>query len=563
MLLFFEHAVDSCVEQATITIDIQRAGIRFTGEFVEPPVIVGFFNQLGERGRQSRIATRELPGADTINVADGLESFDRAEDVARLDRRSVRALKPNIHQLTEHSQRELCVTHPPPVPARIIARPRQPAVRVSVEMGFGQMGYKCCPFVKNRGRHDAAKLLAGTRTVQASIPESSPVARLSARLGAVHYFDHNATSPLSATARAAWLDAVERFPANPSSPHRLGARADAALTEARQAAADWLGCSPFDLVWTGGATEANNAVFHHAGQAAQGEAWVSAIEHPSVLAAVRKWFGNRARFIPVTPDGIVDLNWLAGQLSRQRPALVALMAANNEAGVLQPWREALAICRRHAVPFACDAAQWIGKLPAAGLGECDFVTGCAHKFGGPPGVGFMKVPAGFRPLIVGGPQEDGRRAGTENLPGILAMTAAWAERERQLAAGQARVREGWRDQFISELRAAVPEIEVLGEGIPRLWNTVAASMPPTEDCRRRWVVQLDKLGFAVSTGSACASGKDQPSHVLLAMGGDPSKADRMLRFSAGWETTAEDWRHLQMAVQDAWGNLKSVAAGQP
>jgi len=375
----------------------------------------------------------------------------------------------------------------------------------------------------------------------------------------VRYFDHNATSPMSAPARAAWLDAVERFPANPSSPHRLGARADAALTEARHTAAGWLRCSPFDLVWTGGATEANNAVFHHLAQASSGGVWVSSIEHPCVLAAARKWFGDRARFIPVTPDGIVDMDWLADQLVHQRPALVAIMAANNETGVLQPWREALAICRRHHVPFACDAAQWIGKLPAAGLGECDFVTGCAHKFGGPPGVGFMKVPAGFRPLIVGGPQEDGRRAGTENLPGILAMTAAWTERERQLAAGLTAEREHWRDQFITELRAALPEFDVLGERVPRLWNTVAALMPPTDDCRRRWVVQLDKLGFAVSTGSACASGKEQPSHVLLAMGCDPANSDRMLRFSAGWETTQADWQALRDEVTAGAARFRSAS----
>lgn len=377
----------------------------------------------------------------------------------------------------------------------------------------------------------------------------------------MRYFDHNATSPLSAAARAAWLDAVERFPANPSSPHRLGARADAALTEARHTVTGWLGCSPFDLVWTSGATEASNAIFHHLGQSTAGEAWVSAIEHPCVLAAARKWLGDaRVRLIPVTQDGIVNLDWLANRLGRERPLLVAIMAANNETGVLQPWREALGLCRQREVPLLCDAAQWIGKLPTAGLGECDYLIGCAHKFGGPTGVGFMKVPTAFRPLLVGGPQEDGRRAGTENLPGVLAMTAAWAERERQLATGETVEREAWRDQFIADLRAALPESEVLGEQAPRLWNTVAALMPPTEDCRRRWVVQLDKLGFAVSTGSACASGKEQPSHVLLAMGCDPAKSDRMLRFSAGWETTATDWSALRDAVGTSARRM-TVAAG--
>lgn len=371
----------------------------------------------------------------------------------------------------------------------------------------------------------------------------------------MRYFDHNATSPLCVVARQAWLDAVERFPANPSSPHRLGARADAALNDARQSAAGWLGASPFDLVWTSGATEAANAVMHHAAQAGDGEVWLLAIEHPCMIAAARRWFGARVSFIPVTRDGVADMNALADRLRQRRPALVAVMAANNETGVLQPWREALALCREHDVPFACDAAQWVGKLPAAGLGQADYVIGCAHKFGGPVGVGFMKVPAGFRPQIVGGPQEDGRRAGTENVPGVLAMTAAWAERERQMAAGGTNQRQAWRDRFIAELRAILPELEILGEKADRLWNTVAVLMPPVADCRRRWVVQLDKLGCAVSTGSACASGKEQPSHVLLAMGCDPAKTDRMVRLSAGWETTEDDWQALRVAIETAAGTL--------
>lgn len=226
------------------------------------------------------------------------------------------------------------------------------------------------------------------------------------------------------------------------------------------------------------------------------------------------------------------------------------MAANNETGVLQPWREALRLCREHDVPFACDAAQWIGKLPAAGLGECDFVSGCAHKFGGPVGVGFMKVPSNFRPFLVGGEQEDGRRAGTENLPGVLAMIAAWELRERQMTDPDAPSRGRWRDTFIQRLLIELPEMQLLSANAPRLWNTVAALMPPIEDCRRRWVVMLDKKGFAASTGSACASGKEKPSHVLTAMGCPADQAGRMLRFSSGWDATENDWSELASAIID-------------
>jgi cysteine desulfurase len=208
------------------------------------------------------------------------------------------------------------------------------------------------------------------------------------------YFDHNATTPLSPRARAAWLEAVECFPGNPSSPHRIGARADTALSEARERLATILGCSPLDIVWTSGASESSNTVFNHFVRSADGadEVWISAIEHPCVLESAQHYFGSRLQLIPVTRGGVTDLHWLREQLQRRPPAVVAIMAANNETGVLQPWREASTICRERGVPFFCDAVQWIGKLPSTGLGACDFVAGSGHKFGGPRGVCFLKCP---------------------------------------------------------------------------------------------------------------------------------------------------------------------------
>jgi cysteine desulfurase len=363
----------------------------------------------------------------------------------------------------------------------------------------------------------------------------------------VIYFDHNATSPLCAAAREAWLAAVERFPANPASPHRLGARAEAALDEARQSVAEWLNCSPLDVVWTSGATEANNSVLHDASLDGDGEAWVSAIEHPSGLEAGHCYFGKRLRLIPANRDGTVELDWVEREIKRNRPRLVFVMAANNETGVLQLWRELLRLCRNHQVPFACDAAQWVGKLPAAGLGECDYVTGCAHKFGGPVGVGFIKVPSTFRPLLRGGGQEDGRRAGTQNVPGVLAMIAAWKDRELKLARGERLPRESWRDEFIHRCIDELEGTELVGAGAPRLWNTVSLILPELPSCRR-WVVKLDKQGFATSTGSACASGKEKPSHVLKAMEYPDTMASRAVRLSAGWETTESDWANLREGI---------------
>lgn len=363
------------------------------------------------------------------------------------------------------------------------------------------------------------------------------------------YFDHNATTPLLPAARQAWLAAAEQFIGNPSSPHRVGVRAEAALNAARVQLAAFLGCDPLDVVWTSGATESNNLVLHHFARrlVPRTEVWVSSIEHPCVLDAARHYFPRRHRLIPVTHAGVADLDWLRHELPKRPPGLVALMAANNETGVLQPWREALALCRKWQVPFFCDAAQWIGKLPARGLGECDWVSGCAHKFGGPKGVGFLKCPAQGRvePLLFGGPQEDGRRAGTENVASVLAMLAALTERES--ASKGTGENERRRAAFEKGLLAALPGVEIVGRGAARLWNTVSALMPEA-DCEQRWVVKLDKAGFAVSTGSACASGREEPSHVLAAMGYAPAEAGRVLRFSSGWETTAAEWRALAAAL---------------
>lgn len=372
------------------------------------------------------------------------------------------------------------------------------------------------------------------------------------------YFDHNATSPLCGPARQAWLEAHERFSGNPSSPHRLGARAEAALDEARARLAGWLGCAPGDLVWTSGATESANAVFHHAAQATDGEAWVSSIEHPCVLEAARRHFAGRHRLIPAERSGRISLDWLEAELRRGRPALVAIMAANNETGVLEPWREAAAMCRDRGVAFLCDAAQWLGRMPAEGLGAADFVTGCAHKFGGPQGVGFLKVSGNFRAQLVGGPQEGGRRAGTENLAGVLALVAALEAREEALSRGIHVELEMRRMSFEQELTGSVSGLEVIGAGSGRLWNTVSVVMPELADCRRRWVVRLDRLGFAVSTGSACASGKEEPSHVLAAMGYSAGQAGRALRFSAGWETTEADWCALAAGLRQAFKELAAV-----
>lgn len=363
------------------------------------------------------------------------------------------------------------------------------------------------------------------------------------------YFDHNATYPISAVAREAWLDSALRYIGNPSSPHRIGDRADHAVTEARERLAEILGCKPAELTWTSGATEATNTALAHLAATRSGELLLSAVEHPSVWACARRYFPGRHRALPVDHCAVLDLGVLRAALSAGKVAAVAIMAANNEVGVLQAWQEAAEICREFGVPFFCDAAQWIGRLPAMGLGACDYVVGCGHKFGGPTGVGFLKAPEDLQPLIVGGPQEEGRRGGTENVAGIIAMMAALQERQSGLAP------QSLREAFLTRLGSDLPSVRVIGRRRECLWNTVSVIMPEAKDCRQRWVVKLDKLGFAVSTGSACASGKEQPSHVLTAIGLTPEEAGRVLRFSSGWETSGDDWDALAAALKQAVAEL--------
>ncbi|MGY8673654.1 MAG: cysteine desulfurase family protein [Verrucomicrobiia bacterium] len=369
------------------------------------------------------------------------------------------------------------------------------------------------------------------------------------------YFDHNATSPMIPEAREAWLEASERYIGNPSSLHRMGDRADKALALAREELAGLLGCETGDIVWTSGATESSNTVLRQFSENPTGVAWVSAIEHPCVDVPTRHFFAKRNRFMPVTEAGVLDVERLKVELGRRRPGIIATMAANNETGVRQPWQQVLELSREAKVPYFCDATQWLGKLAAAGLGDCDYVSGSGHKFGGPRGVGFLKCPSGStKALLFGGAQEDGRRAGTENVPGVLAMVRALSVREGFIKAGKVDERLKMRDDFISQVQEKLPECQVLGAACDRLWNTVSMLMPGN-DCRQRWIVKLDKAGFAVSSGSACASGKEEPSHVLRAMGVAPEDTGRVIRISSSWETGSEDWNRLLAAIRGVHAEL--------
>ena len=358
------------------------------------------------------------------------------------------------------------------------------------------------------------------------------------------YLDHNATAPLCAAAREAWLAAHERGFGNPSSLHRPGQRAERALDLAREELAAHLGAQASDLVWTSGATEAANATLAHLSKQTRSALAVSAVEHPCVMEAAERWFQGRLEIIPVDANGIVRIERVQTLLASKTIGALAAMAANNETGVLQPWQTLRQLCTESGVPFVCDATQWMGRLPGTELGVCDYVFASGHKFGAPVGIGFLKLPARaagpiFQSLLLGGPQEDARRAGTQN----VAAAAAFAAALNHSAANMDSIAErlAIRARIESQLRERIEGLRIIAESEQRLWNTITILAPAALDCRQRWVVRLDAAGVAASSGSACASGKENPSHVLTAMGlGDC--ADRVVRFSGGWETTETEWQ---------------------
>jgi cysteine desulfurase len=369
------------------------------------------------------------------------------------------------------------------------------------------------------------------------------------------YFDHNATTPLAAVARDAWLRAQDEAWQNPSSPYRTAAQVKIRLDAAREKFAILLGDEAERYVFTSGATEGANMVFAWWAKTLPADALIAVnpTEHPCVLEPARHFFGDRIRWLAVDATGVVDVATLKKRnhmgYALDRVAAVVVMAANNETGVLQPWGEIAAACREAGVGYLCDASQWLGKLPSGGIGGDGFVLAAAHKFGGPKGVGLLKLAPqseGVRGQLGGG-QERGHRGGTEDFPAIAAMGSALAEAEQKKVFLETE-RLAWRGAFEREVALAVPGVRVIAAEADRLWNTVSLVMPFADNTR--WVTRLDKRGFQVSTGSACATGKGGPSHVLAAMGFNADEAKRVVRVSSGWETTEADWQALAGAFRE-------------
>jgi cysteine desulfurase len=336
---------------------------------------------------------------------------------------------------------------------------------------------------------------------------------------------------------------------NPSSVHRFGRLARRLVEDARERVAALAGALPEEVIFTSGGTEANDLALNGTVRA---RVVISAIEHDSVLAAVPD-----AERLPVDENGLLRLDALEEALQREeQPALVSVMTANNETGVVQPIPEIAGIARRYGALLHTDAVQAAGKMDLIQAArQADLVTLSAHKFGGPQGVGALIVRGDVKlaPRHRGGGQERRRRAGTENVAGIAGFGKA-AELAHEGIAHQPALAD-LRDRLESVIAAASPETEFFGRGAPRLANTSCFTMPGVGS--ETQVMALDIAGIAVSAGSACSSGKVKASHVLEAMGAAPSAAESAIRISMGWETAEED---IDRFV-DAWTALRARTVG--
>jgi len=368
------------------------------------------------------------------------------------------------------------------------------------------------------------------------------------------YLDWNATTPLRAEARAA-MAAAWNLPGNPSSVHAEGRQARHLLEEARSAVAAALGALPRNVVFTSGGTEANALALTPGLRGASGQPverlLVSAIEHASVLAGGR--FGAESiATVPVTRSGIIDLDALRTLMAGGPPAVVSLMAANNETGAVQPVGDAADIVHGAGSLLHVDAIQAFGKIPfSLSTFGADLVTLSAHKIGGPKGIGalvFAEGLTGLEPLLRGGGQERGRRAGTEDVAGIAGFGAAVRATMHALGEDRPRI-EALRDRLEAGLMER-PDVTVFSVDTERLPNTTLFTATGLK--AETAVIGFDLEGVAVSSGSACSSGKVQPSHVLQAMGVGPEQAQGAVRLSLGWSTTGADidsclkaWRKLR------------------
>jgi cysteine desulfurase len=371
------------------------------------------------------------------------------------------------------------------------------------------------------------------------------------------YLDHNATTPLDPRVLEAMIPVLQEGFGNPSSLHWFGQQARAALDEARSDVAALIGATPAEIVFTASGTEADNIALRGvAGMTPEPrrKIVISAVEHHAVLNTARALSGEGwpVETVPVTPGGRADLEDLRAKVD-ERTALVSLMLANNETGIIQPVEEAVRLARARGALVHVDAVQAAGKVPLDVTRlDVDLLSLSAHKLYGPKGVGALYVRRGTRlqAFVRGGAQERNRRAGTENVAGIVGFGRAARLALAELTREGARLA-ALRDR-LEERLLAIPGTRRNGEG-PRVPNTTNLSFEGVE--AESLLIALDLMGIAVSTGAACAAGAVEPSHVLRAMGLPMEQVQASLRFSLGRGTTPA---HVDRAAEAVGASIERL-----
>jgi len=378
------------------------------------------------------------------------------------------------------------------------------------------------------------------------------------------YLDYNATTPVHGRVYEAMVPFLQESWGNPSSPYRFGNQARVAVEQARKRIADCIGCQPAELLFCSSGTESDNLALRGVARALRSKGShivTSVIEHHAVLHTCKalEAEGFQVTYLPVTSDGVVDVESLAGSL-RDDTVLVSIMHVNNETGVVQPVEELTALAHRRGIVFHTDAAQSVGKLPRrlTELGA-DLVTFSAHKLYGPKGAAALYVREGtpLASVTTGGAQERGLRAGTENVAGVVGFAEAVAltfeKAEREGGRLQA-----LRDRLERGVASAVRGVRIHGTTAPRVPNTSSLSFEDIDG--ESIVLGLDVQGICVSTGSACSTGEPEPSHVLRAMGLSFRDAQGTIRVSLGHGTRKEHIDTTVRALKKTVARLREISS---
>ena len=364
------------------------------------------------------------------------------------------------------------------------------------------------------------------------------------------YFDYNATTPLDSSVREAMLPFLGDVWGNPSSVHHVGRRARALLDDARDRTAHVLGCRPSEVVFTSGGTESVNLAIMGSARLRRPNGRhiiTSDVEHHAVLHAcdyLKKKEGFEITLLPVDKTGRVSVESLQ-QAIRPDTILVSVMAANNEIGTVQPVADLGEVCHAHGVLFHTDAVQWFGKEPFEDIHQfnADLVSICGHKFHGPKGAGalFIKSPLLPDPILFGGGHENERRAGTENLAGIIGFVDALQRYVRTPVFSSKHLAP--LANRLLKLVSSLPRAQFVGSLEHRLANTVSFVVEGADSITL--LAGLDMEGICASSGSACSAGSLEPSHVIRALGLPEQLANALVRFSLGRESTVEEVEHVE------------------